>query len=648
MLQIKNVSKRYGEQKALNQVSLTIDHGMNFIIGASGSGKTTLLQIMTGMDNEYQGDVYLYGQSIKALNQKEKSSLYHNTFGFIWQDFKLLEDCTVLENILLPSQLDQEVDITYAKKLIHDFKLKKVESALVKTLSGGQKQRVAIARELMKRPQVLVADEPTSALDQKTSREIMGLLRIISIDCIVIVVTHDTSHIQVKDTVFELDKGELITTNESEISSSNQSLQLNKTKLPLRHIMSLIKMNMKHHKGRFLITLLSLVLGVSLLLTTVSNRLGVNSDTAFQELFDQYGDSVLDLQLYHSFSGAAGTGDQSNKKPNVDVNQNISTIYETYKNDTRIEFIAFLEVFDQIKIDYNNQTYHVQGSSEVPAMNKLVAGRMPKGEGKEIVVPKSLVKTMGVTQEELLNKTITFSGAITDWTGNTPSYQNTSLEVTIVGVMDTKMTVNVEGEKFEYEIEDAFLFNQGALTELLSKTSKDHENLNMIMRAKTPKDFIDIKDELNKIGIVPLGNFEVIEDMVRLQSQSTEQSNTGNLLMIGLVLVMMIAISLITSVMRRKEYAIYKINGFSKMNLSCLNAFDAITQLFGGFILMVILSPLLNLISKSIFHITMISIDCIDLCMVLMVALCILNFLVTEIVCETTSILKTFRTGERS
>ena len=90
MFQLENISKKYGENTALNNVTLSTQNGMNFIIGASGSGKSTLLKIMSGFDNEYSGKVSIYGKDIRELSKKEKSYLYNNTFGFIWQDFNLL------------------------------------------------------------------------------------------------------------------------------------------------------------------------------------------------------------------------------------------------------------------------------------------------------------------------------------------------------------------------------------------------------------------------------------------------------------------------------------------------------------------------------------------------------------------------------
>lgn len=647
MFQLENISKKYGENTALNNVTLSTQNGMNFIIGASGSGKSTLLKIMSGFDNEYSGKVSIYGKDIRELSQKEKSYLYNNTFGFIWQDFNLLEDSTVLDNILLPTKLKSVIDRKQAEKLICDLKLKNVVSKQVKYLSGGQKQRVAIARELMKNPQIILADEPTSALDKQTSKDIMKILREISKTRTVIIVTHDTSHILPKDTVFELDKGELISSNNTGEDSRKQSISIEKTVLPFEHIFSIMKSNIFGHKGRFLISALSLMIGVCFLLTTATDSILSTSESAFDEIFDVYGDSVLDISLYNSFTGAVGTGDEENDNPNVDVDQNVNGIYEKYQNDDRIEFITYVEPFDNITIDDSGKNYSVQSSGNVPVINKIIAGRMGTGSSNEIVVPESLVKNMGITAKEALGKEVTFHGEITEWQGDTPSFKPVSVKAEIVGVIDSTMVTNYEGERAEYSIDDSFFFSKSALKELLAQSTKDTQNLNVLMRVKTPEDLIAIKDELNKAGLVPTGYFELIEDLVRLNSQSSEQSSSANSLIIALVLVMVSAISLITSMLRKKEYAIFKVSGFSNGNLRKLNLFETFVQMVFSCAIAILLSPLINIASNKIFKTPILSFENIGITILLFVGVTILSYIITEIVCETTSILKTFKTGER-
>ncbi len=647
MFELKNVSKIYGENTVLDNVSLSINSGLNFIVGASGSGKSTLLKIMSGIDEDYKGEVYLYEKNIKELSKKEKSYLYNNTFGFIWQDFNLLENYTVLDNVLLPMQLKSEMDIKQAQKLIHDLKLKSVENKQVKYLSGGQKQRVAVARELMKNPQIILADEPTSALDKQTSKDIMKILREISKGRTVIVVTHDTSHILATDSVFELDKGELISSNNEVENSYKQPFQIKKTILSFKNIASIIKTNIVGHKGRFFTSILSLMLGVCFLLTTATDSISSTSQSAFDKAFDMYGDAILDISLYNSFIGAGGTADKNNDTPNIDVEQNINGIYEKYQNDERIDFITYVQPFSNISIKDSGKNYSIQSSGNVPVINKLIVGRMGNESEKEIVIPESLVQNMGITPEKALGKTITFHGEVTEWQGDTPLFKPVSTKVKIVGVIDSTMITNYEGQKYEYSIDDSFFFSKPALTELLGQSSKDVNNLNVLMRVKTPEDLIAIKDELNKDGLVPTGYFELIEDLVRLNSQSTEQSSTASLFIIALVLVMISAISLITSMLRKKEYAIFKISGFSNGNLRVLNLFEAFIQMICSFLITIILSPLINMISEKIFDLRIITFGNIGMSILLFVGVTILSYIITEVVCETTSILKTFKTGER-
>ena len=138
-------------------------------------------------------------KTLKTLTSNEKSYFYNNIFGFVWQDFNLLEDLSVLENVLLPQYLKDNQNQKNAEKILKELEIFNLAQQKVKYLSGGQKQRVAIARELMKNPQVIIADEPTSALDEKTSKITMDILKTISKNRTVIIVTHDTSLIGHKE-----------------------------------------------------------------------------------------------------------------------------------------------------------------------------------------------------------------------------------------------------------------------------------------------------------------------------------------------------------------------------------------------------------------------------------------------------------------
>ncbi|MEG1027647.1 MAG: ABC transporter ATP-binding protein, partial [Oscillospiraceae bacterium] len=297
MFEIKNVSKQYNGEFALNNVSLNIGKGLNFIIGASGSGKTTLLKLISGMEQDFDGEISYCGKSIKTLSTKEKSYFYNNIFGFVWQDFNLLEDSTVMENIMLPQFLKNNTDSKMAAKILKDLKIFDIAQQKVKYLSGGQKQRVAIGRELMKNPQVIIADEPTSALDEKTSKTIMDILRELSKSRTVIIVTHDTSFITEKDRIFELDKGELISKPEI-ISTKTSQLKIdNIHNLSLKSSIKITKSNIKTKIVRFAVSTISVMVAAILLLTTVSGSITSSGQNELDKLIDTYGEGLLDINI---------------------------------------------------------------------------------------------------------------------------------------------------------------------------------------------------------------------------------------------------------------------------------------------------------------------------------------------------------------
>ncbi|WP_312496163.1 ABC transporter ATP-binding protein [Anaerosporobacter sp.] len=319
MFEINNVSKKFGDEYALRNITLSIGKGLNFIIGSSGSGKTTLLKIISGMEQKFDGEVFYCGKSMKSLTPQEKSYYYNNIFGFVWQDFNLLEDLTVIENVMLPQYLKPNQDVKAVMRVLRELKISELANQKASKLSGGQKQRVAIARELIKNPQVIIADEPTSALDEKSAKTTMEILRDIAKSRTVIIVTHDTSLIDGKSKVYEFDKGELITVS-NELPVKSDKPDTNKShKLSFLSACKLSMGSIKSKIGRMTTTVLSMVIAATLLLVTVSGAIMDSSQSAFQELFDTYGESILDISVVGSFISAGGTDGNENDEPNANV-----------------------------------------------------------------------------------------------------------------------------------------------------------------------------------------------------------------------------------------------------------------------------------------------------------------------------------------
>lgn len=218
MLEVKNLRKEYSNKKgvvtkALDDVSLNFpEKGMIFILGKSGSGKSTLLNVCGGLDKADSGEIIIKGKSSKEFSGPDFDS-YRNTYvGFVFQEYNVLDEFSVEENIGLALELqNKKRDKEVIDKILSDVDMTNFASRKPNTLSGGQKQRVAIARALVKDPEIIMADEPTGALDSKTGQQVFDTLKKLSKDKLVIVISHDRDFAeQYADRIIELKDGKII------------------------------------------------------------------------------------------------------------------------------------------------------------------------------------------------------------------------------------------------------------------------------------------------------------------------------------------------------------------------------------------------------------------------------------------------------
>lgn len=236
MLEIKNLTKIYKTKKgkdvlALDNISLKFpETGMIFLLGKSGSGKSTLLNVTGGLDNPTSGEIIIKGKSSKNFTQSDFDS-YRNTYiGFIFQEYNILEEFTVYDNIALALELqNKKVDHQSIISLLKEVDLEGYEKRKPNTLSGGQKQRIAIARALIKHPEIIMADEPTGALDSNTGKQVLETLKKLSKDRLVIVVSHDREFAETyADRIIELKDGKIIEDNsKTNIKSTSISNNIN-------------------------------------------------------------------------------------------------------------------------------------------------------------------------------------------------------------------------------------------------------------------------------------------------------------------------------------------------------------------------------------------------------------------------------------
>lgn len=223
MLELKNVTKQYESPDAgegvtvLKKIDLKIEEGESVAItGPSGCGKSTLLNLIGALDIPTEGQVLFDGQDFAQLADAELAKIRNGSIGFVFQLHHLLPQCTVLENVLVPTLALKDADAqalqSRARSLLERVGLQDFLNYRPAQLSGGQRQRVAVARALINRPRLLLADEPTGSLDQETAERIGGLLLEMhqSESVTLVVVTHSVSLAGQVGQTYCLERGRLL------------------------------------------------------------------------------------------------------------------------------------------------------------------------------------------------------------------------------------------------------------------------------------------------------------------------------------------------------------------------------------------------------------------------------------------------------
>lgn len=220
ILELRNVNRIYEtdglRKQALKDITIKISSGDQImILGASGSGKSTLLNIIGLLDKGYEGQYLIDGIERKTLTEKEQATLRSRLFGYVFQDFVLVENETIFENVRIPliySTIEKSKHKAMIETALEGVGLAGMSRKRVKYLSGGERQRVAIARALVNQPKIVIADEPTGSLDQITRERVLDIIyNYLDEDKILLFVTHDLeNNRRGEQKIIDIRNGELI------------------------------------------------------------------------------------------------------------------------------------------------------------------------------------------------------------------------------------------------------------------------------------------------------------------------------------------------------------------------------------------------------------------------------------------------------
>ena len=205
MIEIKNLGKQFQNETQITYRDMTFETGRSYmLLGASGCGKSTLLNMIAGVLSPTNGTVLIDGKNMTSASQKEKDKFRIEKIGYIFQDFKLINEMTVADNIGILRL--EGIDISGMDEILTALDISEKKNAKIKHLSGGQKQRVAIARALVKKPDIILADEPTGNLNFAIGEQVIKELVDVSKGKTLIAVTHDDRLAKYFDEVIDMNE----------------------------------------------------------------------------------------------------------------------------------------------------------------------------------------------------------------------------------------------------------------------------------------------------------------------------------------------------------------------------------------------------------------------------------------------------------
>ena len=428
MLELKNVSKSYKNTKVLNNVNIKFrEKEFVSILGPSGSGKTTLLNIIGGLDKYDEGNLIIDGVLTRNFKENDWDNYRSKRIGFIFQNYNLINHLTVLENVELALLVNGKKNKSKIIDILKKVGLEDEMNKLPNELSGGQMQRVAIARSIINENDIILADEPTGALDSKTSVEIMEILKEISRNKLVIMVTHNVELANIySDRIIEINDGKIIKDTKEYNEFSKENVKKSK-KMSISFLTSLYLSfrNLLTKKGRtFLVSFAGSIgiFGISLILS-LSNGLNNYIKNTENEYLSNYpitiykNNEILNFDL--NLKEIKGSPDKITAYNDIVSNY----INDSKKYNNLYDFKKYIDkgllnkYVNFITYDYNlelqiynnyekvNSIYKVLSDDEIKENYDLVYGSVPKNKNEIVLI---------VDKNNVINSSILYSLGIKD------------------------------------------------------------------------------------------------------------------------------------------------------------------------------------------------------------------------------------------
>lgn len=664
MLKISNLNKKYKEKIVLDSVTLNVEDSNKIysLIGESGTGKSTLFNILFGLDQEYEGEYTLFNQNAKEYSLDAWARLRESKIGLVFQDYKLLEDFTVFENLKLASNaLDSDIESIMKELDIFDLK-----SNFCFELSGGQKQRVALARAAIKKPKILLLDEPTGNLDGLTSQLVFKYLqKLRNRGILIFYITHDRELANLADVVYEIKEKTIkeVRRIEENVKLSD-NLNENNREIPFNFTIDYVKLKGIRNIKRQLLLIVPMTLIISIFIlgftayrsasllsferffTGISERVilvstqQLNTDTIkdynennIQSPYDgkRIGFSEKDKQQVESIDGIEKV---------ILFNYGVKSNYNNAYNSLNLSFSEkdFSSKIGKFNYGWNkisSLSFYLQKLNVpkyfIPDYNSeniiLLSGDYPKDDSNEVLVPDTFVLQHFNTEDyqKVLGKESELE------TTNIYSNEKKNDKVIISGVYQTYYQNSL---KSDYPIYSSY-FEESNLEYFLSQESYEHHKHILSLTpetSKASKEIIDSYDNyVNAVGtskdgmlIKTTGDVETISKNLqklfpkyRLASRYDMRSGTFSDIYGGLVRILLvgsIVISLVIGaviaflnkgyiVNRSKELAILYSLGYKKKYIFSIIFFDNIFIFLLSFFSAMLITTVLNLVylSKTVY-----------------------------------------------